>query len=117
MTGTAITSASELYRIYKLRVVPIPTNRPAIRQRLPDRIFGTSEEKWLAVADEVRQLNARGRPVLIGTRSIDKSEHVSKLLGELGIEHVILNANKIAQEAEIVTEAGTPGKVTVATNM
>ncbi len=117
MTGTASTSAAELYRIYKLRVVPIPTNRPAIRKRLEDRIFGTSYEKWQAVADEVRQMHAAGRPVLIGTRSIDKSEYLSKLLNEVGIEHEVLNANKIAQEAEIVSQAGTQGKVTVSTNM
>ena len=117
MTGTAATSASELRRIYKLRVVLIPTNRPAIRRRLPDRVFGTSEAKWNAIANDVNELHATGRPVLIGTRSIDKSEHLSELLHARGIEHVILNANHIAEEAEIVALAGTPGRVTVSTNM
>ena len=117
MTGTALTSARELRKIYKLHVVPIPTNRPAVRQRLGDRVFGKSEDKWLAIADEVAEVHATGRPVLIGTRSIDKSEHVSKLLAALGIEHQVLNANRIAEEAAIVAQAGQMGRVTVSTNM
>jgi preprotein translocase subunit SecA len=117
MTGTALSSARELYKIYKLRVVPIPTNRPAIRQRLPDAIFGDSEAKWEAIIEEVRTLHAQGRPLLIGTRSIDKSEHLAKLLRALGIEHQVLNAHRLAEEAEIVANAGNHGRVTVSTNM
>ncbi len=117
MTGTAMGSAGELRRIYRCNVLPIPTNRPAIRKRLPDRVFGTSDEKWKAVAEEVYQLHAEGRPILIGTRSIDKSELLSQLLNERGIEHQILNANHIAAEADIVADAGRRGRVTVSTNM
>ncbi len=117
MTGTAMGSARELRRIYRCHVLPIPTNRPAIRQRLPDRVFGTADAKWEAVVEEIRQMHAAGRPILIGTRSIDKSEQLSTLLNGLGIEHSILNANHIAAEADIVAGAGLPGKVTVSTNM
>src|SRR5690606_23670975 len=90
MTGTASTSASELAKIYKVKVVPIPTNRPAIRQRWPDRVFGTAEEKWEAIVDEVCEVHATGRPVLIGTRSIDKSELLSDLLRARNVEHTVL---------------------------
>ncbi len=117
MTGTAMGSARELRRIYRCHVLPIPTNRPAIRQRWPDRVFGVSDNKWVAVVEEVRQLHAAGRPVLIGTRSIDKSEQLSALLNAAGIEHRILNANQIAAEAEIIARAGLPATVTVSTNM
>ncbi|HEX7448946.1 MAG TPA: preprotein translocase subunit SecA [Pirellulales bacterium] len=117
MTGTATSSARELRKIYKVDVIAIPTNRPAIRQRLPDAIFGTSDQKWAAIVDEVRELHAQGRPVLIGTRSIDKSVHLSELLTEAGIEHQVLNAHQIAAEADIVARAGMLGKVTVSTNM
>jgi preprotein translocase subunit SecA len=117
MTGTAIDSAAELHRIYRCHVIPIPTNRPAIRQRLPTQVFGTETTKWEAVVEEVCQLHKQGRPILIGTRSIDKSEIVSRMLAERGIEHKVLNANHIAAEAEIVKQAGEQGKVTVSTNM
>jgi preprotein translocase subunit SecA len=117
MTGTAMDSARELRRIYRCRVVAIPTNRPMIRQQLRTQVFGTADAKWAAVVDEVCQLHAKGRPVLIGTRSIDKSEHLSGMLVERGLEHRVLNANHIAAEAQIVAEAGMPGKVTVSTNM
>ncbi len=117
MTGTAMGSARELRRIYRCHVLPIPTNRPAIRQRLPSRVFGTAEAKWEAVVEEISELHAAGRPLLIGTRSIDKSELLSKLLNAIGIEHQVLNANHIEAEAEIVARAGLPGKVTVSTNM
>ncbi len=117
MTGTARDSARELRKIYKCRVVAIPTNRPLIRTRLPDLVFGNSDAKWDAVVEEVCRLNAEGRPVLIGTRSIDKSEHLSQLLEEKGIEHQVLNAHHIEAEAEIVARAGLRGKVTVSTNM
>ena len=117
MTGTAIDSATELRRIYHCHVLPVPTNRPAIRKRLKTQVFGTEDAKWKAVVEEVSQLHAQGRPILIGTRSIDKSEVLSGLLTERGIEHQILNANHIAAEAEIVKLAGIPGRVTVSTNM
>ena len=117
MTGTALDSARELRKIYRCHVLPIPTNRPAIRRALPTRIFGDSAQRWQAVADEVCQMHAAGRPVLIGTRSIDKSELLSKLLADRGIEHQVLNAYHIAAEADIVARAGLRGKVTVSTNM
>lgn len=117
MTGTALSSAREMRRIYKLNVIPIPTNRPVARKRLPDVVTGTAEAKWQEIAEEVREVHATGRPVLIGTRSIDKSHILSQLLTADGIPHQVLNANHIAAEAEIVAEAGKPGKVTVSTNM
>jgi preprotein translocase subunit SecA len=117
MTGTASNSATEMRKIYRLQVVPIPTNRPAIRERLPERIFGTSESKWETIADEVAESHAAGRPVLIGTRSIDKSEIVAALLTARGIAHQVLNAHHIASEAEIVAQAGQHRRVTVSTNM
>ncbi len=117
MTGTASSSARELAKIYDVRVAPIPTNRPAIRQRLPDHIFGTSDAKWAAIVKEVRELHALHRPILIGTRSIDKSVLLSQLLHQAGIEHRVLNANEIAAEADIVAGAGRQSKVTVSTNM
>ncbi|TWT82041.1 preprotein translocase subunit SecA [Planctomycetes bacterium CA13] len=117
MTGTAATSASELKRIYRTPVIRVPTNRPPKRERLSDRVFGTILAKYEAVADEVQNVNAEGRPVLIGTRSIDKSVILSQMLTERNIEHEVLNANNVAKEAEIVSAAGGRGKVTVATNM
>jgi preprotein translocase subunit SecA len=117
MTGTAMGSARELHRIYRCHVLPIPTNRPAIRKRLPDRVFGKADSKWAAIVDDIREIHATGRPILIGTRSIDKSELLSNLLTGLGIEHQVLNANHVAEEADIVARAGLPGKVTVSTNM
>jgi preprotein translocase subunit SecA len=117
MTGTAMGSARELRRIYRCHVMPIPTNRPAIRQPLPNCVFGDADAKWAAIVEEVCQMHAAGRPLLIGTRSIDKSELLSKLLAERGIEHQILNANHVAEEADIVARAGGQGKVTVSTNM
>jgi preprotein translocase subunit SecA len=117
MTGTAMGSARELRRIYRCHVMPIPTNRPAIRKRLANRVFGTAEAKWESVVQEVVEEHAAGRPILIGTRSIDKSEIISKMLTALGIEHQVLNANHIEEEADIVARAGGRGKVTVSTNM
>ena len=117
MTGTAMDSSRELRKIYRCHVLPIPTNRPTIRRRLPAQVFGTAEAKWTAVVEEICRLHAQGRPVLIGTRSIDKSEHLSKLLAALGIEHQVLNAHHLEAEANIVAEAGRHGRVTVSTNM
>jgi preprotein translocase subunit SecA len=106
-----------LRKIYRTHVVPVPTNRPPIRRQLPTRVFGTAQAKWLAIVDETAEMHAVGRPVLIGTRSIDKSETVSQLLTARGIEHTVLNARHVAQEAEIVAAAGQQRRVTVATNM
>jgi preprotein translocase subunit SecA len=117
MTGTASTSARELLKIYKTRVIPVPTNRPPIRQKLPTLVFGTSEDKWQAIIDDIVEQHQLGRPVLVGTRSIDKSEKLSQMLLAREIEHSVLNARQIAKEAEIVSNAGHQGKVTVATNM
>ena len=117
MTGTARNSARELRRIYGLPVVAIPTNRPVRREQLPAEVYSHAAAKWAAIVAEVGQMHAQGRPVLIGTRSIDKSEQLSRLLDEAGIAHRVLNANRIAEEAAVVAEAGEPGRVTVATNM
>ncbi len=117
MTGTAATSASELRRIYRTPVIRVPTNRPPRRERLADRVFGSMQSKFEAIVEEIQQIHAQGRPVLIGTRSIDKSEILSRMLKDLNISHQVLNANNVEQEAEIVAAAGGRGKVTVATNM
>ena len=117
MTGTASRSRRELRRIYGLRVCVIPTHRPERRVRWPDRVFLDAAAKWQAVVQEVAELHRQGRPVLVGTRSIDKSEHLSQLLADAGIPHAVLNAHRHAEEARIVAEAGQLGRVTVATNM
>lgn len=117
MTGTAMTSAREFRKIYKTLVVRIPTNRPAQRRVEPDRVFQSGTVKWEQITDDIERLHAAGRPILIGTRTIEKSELLSQLLDARGIEHQVLNARHIASEAEIVSQAGQPGRVTVATNM
>jgi preprotein translocase subunit SecA len=117
MSGTAAGSAGELRRIYNLRTRQIPTNRPPIRKRLPTRIFGTAEARWRAVVVEVQTLHAAGRPVLVGTRSIEQSERLSKMLAAAGLEHDVLNAHHETREAEIIARAGERGRITVATNM
>src|SRR5688572_9286000 len=117
MTGTASTSAREIRKIYKLHVIPVPTNRPVRRTKRPEKVFAHSDEKWASIVDEVRELHAAGRPILIGTKSIDKSELLSRLLKAANIPHQVLNANRIAEEAAIVAGAGEKGRVTVATNM
>ncbi|HIO22569.1 MAG TPA: preprotein translocase subunit SecA [Nitrospirales bacterium] len=117
MTGTAETEAAEFDKIYKLEVVVIPTNQPLIRQEFPDVVYRTEREKFDAVADEIKELNAAGQPVLAGTTSIEKSERLSTLLKRRGIKHVVLNAKYHEKEAEIVSQAGKQGMVTIATNM
>lgn len=117
MTGTAADSAREFRRVYRCRVMVLPTNRPLVRKAMPTLVFGTTDAKWAAVVEEIGRMVALGRPVLVGTRSIDKSEHLSKLLADRGIDHRVLNAHKLAEEAEIVAAAGQPGRVTVSTNM
>ena len=117
MTGTAETEEAEFGKIYKLDVVVVPTNRDLIRLEYADVIYRTEREKFAAVADEIRELNRRGQPVLVGTTSIDKSERLSKLLKRKGIKHHVLNAKYHEREAEIVAFAGRKGSVTIATNM
>jgi preprotein translocase subunit SecA len=117
MTGTAKQNRWEIRRVYKIWVVCVPTNRPVIRQALPDRVFPTEEAKFDAVAEEVLRLKAAGRSVLIGTRSVEKSEKLSAKLTALGVEHQVLNARQHEQEAKIVARAGEKGRVTIATNM
>ena len=117
MTGTALSSAREFRKIYKSLVVRIPTNRPAQRLQMADDVYRTDDEKWTAIVNQIVELNIQSRPVLIGTKTIEKSELLSGLLDEAGIAHAVLNARHIAQEAEIVAQAGQAGRVTVATNM
>ncbi len=117
MTGTAVTEAGELWQIYKLDVVEIPTNRTMARTDKEDYIYKTTREKFNAVIDDVTQLSAAGRPVLIGTTSVEISELLSRMLKMRGINHNVLNAKMHKQEAQIVEEAGKPGVVTIATNM
>jgi preprotein translocase subunit SecA len=117
MTGTAETEAPEFDKIYKLEVLAIPTNRPLIRVEHADVVYRTEREKFEAVVAEIKELNAIGRPVLVGTISIEKSEHLSALLKRHGIKHVVLNAKYHEREAEIVAQAGRFGAVTIATNM
>ena len=117
MTGTADTEAAEFGKIYHLDVAVIPTNRPLRRAEDPDAIYRTAREKSEAIATDIGEKQAEGRPVLVGTISIEKSEHLSALLKRRGIKHVVLNAKYHAREAEIVAQAGRQGTVTIATNM
>ncbi len=117
MTGTVSTDAAEMRRIYKVGVFKVPTNRPGKRLWLPDRVYSTENEKFQAVADQIVEWHKKQVPVLIGTRSIEKSEKLSALLTKAGIEHQILNAKNHEIEAQIVSLAGQAGKVMVATNM
>jgi preprotein translocase subunit SecA len=117
MTGTADTEAEEFNKIYKLDVIQVPTNRPLIRIEEPDTVFRTQREKYEAIVDDIATRQAEGRPVLVGTVSVEKSELLSTMLKRKGVKHVVLNAKYHAQEAEIVAQAGRFGKVTVATNM
>jgi preprotein translocase subunit SecA len=117
MTGTAETEAGELWDIYKLDVVTIPTNRPVARIDMPDRVYKTKKEKYAAVIDEIQDLVSKGRPVLVGTTSVEISELLSRMLTMRHIPHNVLNAKLHQKEAEIVALAGRPGTVTIATNM
>ncbi|CAB0493940.1 preprotein translocase subunit SecA [Corynebacterium diphtheriae] len=117
MTGTAETEASELHQIYKLDVIPIPTNRPNQREDMTDLVYKTQEAKFAAVVDDISERVAKGQPVLVGTTSVERSEYLSQLLQRRGIKHSVLNAKFHEQEAQIVAKAGLPGAVTVATNM
>lgn len=117
MTGTAWQNFLELRRVYKLWVVPVPTNRVILREQWPDRVYANEETKFQAVRDEIVRLRALGRPVLIGTRSVGKSEHLSQLLNEAGVDHQVLNARQHEREAHVVSLAGNRCRVTIATNM
>jgi preprotein translocase subunit SecA len=117
MTGTAQTEAAELHQIYKVGVVPIPTNRPMIRKDQPDLIYKTEPAKFEAVADDIEEKHHNGQPVLVGTTSVERSEYLSKLLVKRGVPHEVLNAKHHERESKIIAEAGHRGAVTVATNM
>ena len=117
MTGTAREIAPELWTVYRLPVVRVPTNRPLKRRDLGEAVFATTAEKWRAVAERVRELNGTGQPVLVGTRSVGASEELSRLLAAAGLKHQLLNARQDKEEAEIVAQAGQVGGITVATNM
>lgn len=117
MTGTAETEATEFQSIYNLDVVVIPTNVPLVRYEYPDVVYRTAQEKWKAVVEEIIENNKKGRPVLVGTISIENSEHLSSLLRKQGIKHVVLNAKYHEMEAKIIAQAGRVGAVTIATNM
>ncbi|MDZ4772569.1 MAG: preprotein translocase subunit SecA [Planctomycetota bacterium] len=117
MTGTAITEAGEFHKIYTLDVIQVPTNLPLVREDNDDIVYRTEPEKWKAITNELLATHENGQPVLVGTTSIEKSEHLSRLLKERGVPHEVLNAKNHEREAHIVARAGEKGAVTVATNM
>ena len=117
MTGTADTEAAEFSKIYNLDVMQVPTNRAMIRIENPDLVYRTEEEKFRNAAKEIKTLNENGQPVLVGTISVEKSEHLSKILKKMGVKHEVLNAKNHEREAHIVAQAGRKGAVTVSTNM
>ena len=117
MTGTAREVASELWSVYRLNVVTVPTNKPTRRTLDRDSLYVTSQQKWDAVVNRVRELHLQGRPVLIGARSVGASETLSAVLSRANLHHRVLNARQDQQEAEIISRAGQPGRITVATNM
>ena len=117
MTGTAMTEANEFWKVYHLDVVAIPTNRPLTRDSYADVIFRSDREKYHSILEEIREVHATGRPILVGTTSIEKSEQISEMLQRHGIVHQVLNAKYHEREAEIVAQAGRKGGVTIATNM
>jgi preprotein translocase subunit SecA len=117
MTGTAFTEANEFKSIYQLDVVVLPTNQPLVRKNYPDRIYKTEEEKFAAVVEEIAELSNLGKPVLVGTITIDKSERLSEMLKRRGIKHQVLNAKYHEMEAQIIAQAGSYKGVTIATNM
>jgi preprotein translocase subunit SecA len=117
MTGTAATEAEEFFKIYKLEVVQVPTNKQNIRDDKPDQIYMNAGAKWRAVANKIEELHHEGRPVLVGTTSIEKSEHLAGLLRQRNLRFNVLNAKQHQREAEIIAQAGSPGAITVSTNM
>lgn len=117
MTGTATAVRRELWQVYHLRIAVIPTNQPCLRRQLSDRTFVSARAKWRSIVAEIHHVHNSGRPILVGTRNVRDSEHLSELLAAEGLEHRVLNAVRHAEEAEIVAGAGQEGKITVATNM
>ena len=117
MTGTAMTEAAEFHQIYKLGVVPIPTNLPMVRADQSDLVYKTEDAKFTAVVEDIAERHEKGQPVLVGTVSVEKSEYLSPLLKKRGVPHEVLNAKQHEREATIVAQAGRKGAVTVATNM
>ena len=117
MTGTAKTEEQEFESIYHMNVVQIPTNKPVLRADLHDRIFKTEKQKYAAVVEEIKEAHMTGQPILVGTVSVEKSEELSELLKKQGIQHKVLNAKQDKEEADIVSEAGKLGAITIATNM
>jgi preprotein translocase subunit SecA len=117
MTGTAVTEAAEFAKIYNIEVIAVPTNRDMVRIEEPDLVYRTEGEKWGAIVDDIVKTTEAGRPALVGTVSIEKSERVSNMLKRKGVKHIVLNAKYHAQEAEIVAQAGRKGAITIATNM
>jgi preprotein translocase subunit SecA len=117
MTGTAMTESTEFLKIYGLEVVAVPSNRPTQRINYPDVVYRTEREKWNAVISEIVDVHKQGRPILVGTKSIEKSEHVADMLARRGIKHQVLNARHHEREAEYIAQAGRLGAVTIATNM
>jgi preprotein translocase subunit SecA len=116
MTGTAMTEAEEFHKIYNLEVVAIPTHRPMVRDDLPDLVYKNEASKFNALIDEIEEMTAAGRPVLVGTVSVEKSEVLSTLLKRRGIKHETLNAKQHERESLVVAQAGRSGTVTIATN-
>lgn len=118
MTGTGAEVAKEMWLVYRLKSVRIPTNRPCLRHRLPDQIYASRAEKWQAIVEHITTIHQRdNRPLLVGTRSVEDSEHLSGLLEQAALEHVVLNARQDKQEAEIISHAGGLGQIIIATNM
>ncbi|MEK7541221.1 MAG: preprotein translocase subunit SecA [Patescibacteria group bacterium] len=117
MTGTALTSAEELDKVYNLDVAVIPTNKPMVRQNLADKVYKTEQGKFMAVVKEIKELHQKGQPVLVGTRSVERNEFLGKMLEIQGVPHQILNAKNHEREGEIIAQAGRRGAVTIATNM
>ncbi|MGI9211771.1 MAG: hypothetical protein ACR2HF_04805 [Methylococcaceae bacterium] len=116
-TGTASEAADELWRIYHLGVVRIPTHKPRLTKEQPLRLHARSQEKWNAVVEEILSVHDLGRPVLVGVRSVESSRHLARLLSERGAEAELLNAERHAEEARIIARAGESGRITIATNM
>jgi preprotein translocase subunit SecA len=117
MTGTAREVAGELWTVYNLHTLKIPSNKPLQRKHFPDRVFACEDDKWQAVTKRIKDLHAQGRPVLVGTRSVKASEKLSAYIAESGVVHRVLNAKQDAEEAEIIKNAGEINAVTIATNM
>ena len=117
MTGTALTSAEEFDKVYGLEVVSVPTNKPMVRQDLPDKVFKNESGKYSALIKEIKERHEKGQPVLVGTTSIEKNEYLGKLLDREGMAHQILNAKHHEKEGEIIAQAGKKGQITIATNM